>query len=109
MNFITAHLLSLILFVPALAAVIMLFLPNGENKLFRWFASGASLIPLVLSLIVWFNFRCNAARISNSKNPTSGTKRSVHPSIWVWMVSRSLWFADHLAYAAGPACFIQHQ
>src|SRR5215212_2223147 len=57
MNFITEHLLSLILFVPALAAVIMLFLPNGENKLFRWFALGASLIPLALSLIVWFNFR----------------------------------------------------
>src|SRR5215216_8112111 len=56
MNFITEHLLSLILFVPALAAVVILFLPNGENKLFRWFAFGASLIPFVLSLIVWFNF-----------------------------------------------------
>jgi NADH-quinone oxidoreductase subunit M len=56
MNFIDAHLLSLILFVPALAAVLILFLPNGENKLFRWFAFGASLIPLILSLIVWFRF-----------------------------------------------------
>ena len=59
MNFIDAHLLSLILFVPALAAVIILFLPAGENKLFRWFAFGASLIPLVLSLIVWFRFDAN--------------------------------------------------
>src|SRR5215208_2379319 len=57
MNFIDAHLLSLILFVPAIAAVIILFLPDGENKLFRWFAFGASLIPLILSLIVWFRFR----------------------------------------------------
>src|SRR5215216_3484350 len=57
MNFITEHLLSLILFVPALSAVIMLFLPNGENKLFRWSALGASLIPFSLLLIVWFNFR----------------------------------------------------
>src|SRR5215208_4709122 len=56
MNFIDAHLLSLILFVPAIAAVIILFLPDGENKLFRWFAFGASLIPLILSLIVWFRF-----------------------------------------------------
>ena len=56
MNFIDAHLLSLILFVPALAAVLILFLPNGENKLFRWFAFGASLIPFILSLIVWFRF-----------------------------------------------------
>lgn len=59
MNFIDAHLLSLILFVPALAAVIILFLPGGENKLFRWFAFGASLIPLVLSLIAWFRFDVN--------------------------------------------------
>src|SRR5512134_2669820 len=56
MNFIDAHLLSLILFVPAIAAVIMLFLPEGENKLFRWFALGASLIPFVLSLIAWLRF-----------------------------------------------------
>src|SRR5215213_3773209 len=59
MNFIDAHLLSLILFVPALAAVIILFMPAGENKLFRWFAFGASLIPLVLSLITWFRFDAN--------------------------------------------------
>ena len=56
MNFIDTHLLSLILFVPALAAVIILFLPNGENRVFRWFAFGASLIPFVLSLFVWFRF-----------------------------------------------------
>jgi len=57
MNFIAAHLLSLILFVPAIAAVIMLFLPKDENKLFRWFALGASLIPFALSVYAWFNFR----------------------------------------------------
>lgn len=59
MNFTEIPLLSLILFIPALAAAIMLFFPNGENKLFRWFALGASLIPFVLSLIVWFNFKVN--------------------------------------------------
>jgi NADH:ubiquinone oxidoreductase subunit 4 (subunit M) len=57
MNFITDHLLSLILFTPAVAALIMLFLPEGENKLFRWFAFGASLIPFVLSLVAWFDFK----------------------------------------------------
>ncbi len=50
------HILLLILFVPTLAALIILFLPNGENKLFRWFAFGASLIPFALSLYAWFNF-----------------------------------------------------
>jgi NADH-quinone oxidoreductase subunit M len=56
MNFITENLLFLILFTPAIAAVILLLLPGGENKLFRWFAFGASLIPLALSLYLWFNF-----------------------------------------------------
>ena len=59
MNFIDAHLLWLILFVPAIAAVITLFLPDGEHKLLRWFAFAASLIPLALSLIVWFRFDAN--------------------------------------------------
>lgn len=57
MTFIATHLLSLILFIPTLAAIIMLFLPTAENKLHHWFAFGASLLPLILSLIVWFNFR----------------------------------------------------
>ena len=61
MNFIDAHLLSLILLIPALSAVIILFLPAGEDKLFRWFAFGASLIPLALSLIIWFRFDANQA------------------------------------------------
>ena len=61
MNFIDAHLLSLILFVPAIAALIILFLPEGEDRLFRWFALGASLIPLGLSLVVWFRFNPNLA------------------------------------------------
>jgi NADH-quinone oxidoreductase subunit M len=59
MNFIGAQLLSLILFVPAIAAVIILFLPDNENKLIRWFAFGASLIPFVLSLVAWFRFDAN--------------------------------------------------
>jgi NADH-quinone oxidoreductase subunit M len=61
MNFIDTHLLSLILFFPALAAVVMLFLPKDENKLFRWFALGASLIPFVLTLIAWFRFNSSQA------------------------------------------------
>ena len=55
MNFIATHLLSLILFFPALAAIIILFLPQNNN-LIRWFAFGASLVPFVLSLVVWIRF-----------------------------------------------------
>jgi NADH-quinone oxidoreductase subunit M len=61
MNFIDAHLLSLILLVPAIGAVIILFLPDGEHKLIRWFALAVSLIPLVLSLVAWFRFDANQA------------------------------------------------
>jgi NADH-quinone oxidoreductase subunit M len=61
MNFIATHLLSLILFFPALAAVLMLFLPSGENKLLRWFAFGASLVPFILSLILWLSFQPGTA------------------------------------------------
>src|SRR5919106_5382909 len=56
MNFVDTNLLSLILFFPAIAAIIMLFLPRNENNLARWFALGASLIPFLLSLRVWFGF-----------------------------------------------------
>ena len=60
MNFIATHLLSLILFLPALAALVILFLPSGENKLLRWFALGASLVPFILSLVLWAGFQPGA-------------------------------------------------
>jgi NADH-quinone oxidoreductase subunit M len=59
MDFISTHLLSLILFIPAVAALILLLLPKDEPKLYRWFALGASLIPFILSLVAWFQFRSN--------------------------------------------------
>jgi NADH-quinone oxidoreductase subunit M len=60
MDFLNTHLLSLILFLPTIAALIMLFLPSGETKLLRWFAFSASLIPFVLTLVAWTNFDPNA-------------------------------------------------
>jgi NADH-quinone oxidoreductase subunit M len=59
MDFITSHYLTLILFFPALAAVVMLFLPKDENQLLRWFAFGASLVPFALSLMMWVNFEAD--------------------------------------------------
>jgi NADH-quinone oxidoreductase subunit M len=56
MNFIATHILSLILFFPAVSAVVMLFLPRNEHKLLRWFALGASLVPFVLTLVLWTSF-----------------------------------------------------
>jgi len=57
MNFISTHLLSTILFFPMLSAVVMMFLPKDENKLFRWFALVASLVPFALTLVAWFQFK----------------------------------------------------
>jgi NADH-quinone oxidoreductase subunit M len=59
MDFLNTHLLSLILFLPTIAALIMLFLPSGETKLLRWFAFSTSLIPFVLTLVLWANFDPN--------------------------------------------------
>ena len=61
MNFIATHLLSLILFTPAVAAVVMLLLPRPSNVFLRWFAFAASLIPFVLSIVLWIQFRPDAA------------------------------------------------
>ncbi|OQY91075.1 MAG: hypothetical protein B6D38_00315 [Anaerolineae bacterium UTCFX1] len=57
MDFIANHFLTLILLLPAAAALIMLFLPKDEVKLLRWFAFGASLLPLALSIGVWLQFK----------------------------------------------------
>jgi NADH-quinone oxidoreductase subunit M len=56
MEFLFSNLLSLILFSPVLVAVVIALLPNTEVKLLRWVAFLGSLIPLILSLILWFNF-----------------------------------------------------
>jgi NADH-quinone oxidoreductase subunit M len=56
MDFITNHLLTLILFVPTAAALLMLFLPKDRINLLRWWAFIASLIPFVLTLLLWSRF-----------------------------------------------------
>ncbi len=60
MDFLNTHLLSAILFIPALAALILLFLPSAKLGLLRWFALVASLIPFGLSVIVWSRFNADA-------------------------------------------------
>jgi len=57
MDFLTSHLLSLILFIPAVSALVMLFMPKDEAKLLRWFTLGASLIPFALSIFLWTQFK----------------------------------------------------
>ena len=61
MDFLNSHLLSLILFIPAAAAVVVFFLPKDEVKLLHWFAFVASLIPFALSVYLWIQFKPDAA------------------------------------------------
>jgi NADH-quinone oxidoreductase subunit M len=60
MHFIDSHLLSLILFVPALTAVLLLFLPGRSPMLVRWTAFLGSLIPLAISVYAWLRFNASA-------------------------------------------------
>ena len=55
------NLLSLILFWPVLVALAMLFLPQQEKKLLRWVALLGSLVPLGLSIYLWFQFEPGTA------------------------------------------------
>lgn len=61
MDFIANHLLTLILFLPALGALVMFFLPSEPKGLHRWIAFITSLLTLILSLVLWMRFDRGAA------------------------------------------------
>jgi NADH-quinone oxidoreductase subunit M len=56
MDFIANHLLTLILFTPVLATIILLILPGDQENLIRWSAFVLSFVPLAFSLALWFGF-----------------------------------------------------
>ncbi len=56
MEFILSNILTLILFMPVLAAVIIMILPHDQEDLIRWVAFALSFIPLLLSIVLWLNF-----------------------------------------------------
>ncbi|QYK50987.1 MAG: NADH-quinone oxidoreductase subunit M [Anaerolineales bacterium] len=56
MDFLNSHLLSLILFSPLAAALIVLLLPGQNKNLARRVALVLSLVPLALTLLAWFGF-----------------------------------------------------
>ncbi len=59
-DFILDHLLSLILWTPALAAALLFLLP-GRERILKVFAVGASLVPLGLSILLWASYNGAAA------------------------------------------------
>ncbi len=61
MDFISTHLLTLILFFPVLAALFILFIPSEQVKFIRWTALLSSLVPFGLTVWMWTQFNANAA------------------------------------------------
>ncbi len=56
MDFLQNNLLTLVIFSPAIAALIIFVLPEDERTLIRRLAFLFSLVPLALTLIMWFNY-----------------------------------------------------
>ncbi len=52
--------LSLILFIPTVAALLLLFVPSNERGVIKWGAFIASLLPLALTILMWMQFSPNA-------------------------------------------------
>jgi len=61
MDFIQDHLLSMILFSPTIAALLIFLLPRERVKWIRWGATLASLIPLGLAVWLWFAYDSSAS------------------------------------------------
>jgi len=61
MPFIDTHLLTLTLFLPTVAAGLLFFVPSGFQRLLKWLALVASLIPFGLSVYMWIHFDQNAS------------------------------------------------
>lgn len=59
MPLITNYLLTLILFTPLLAALIVMLIPGDQEKLIRWTAFVLSFVPLGFALVAWFSFKPN--------------------------------------------------
>lgn len=56
MDLLNQNLLSLILFIPTAAALLLLFIPGDQKGVIRWTALIATLISFLLSLIAWVRF-----------------------------------------------------
>jgi NADH-quinone oxidoreductase subunit M len=56
MKFILDHILTLILFLPVLGSLVVLCLPKGKTKAIHWTAFGISLIPFLLTVVLWIRF-----------------------------------------------------
>jgi NADH-quinone oxidoreductase subunit M len=57
MDLIQNHLLTLILFLPAAGALVVMLIPGQRVRLTRWTAFVASLLPFGLAVVLWLGYR----------------------------------------------------
>jgi NADH-quinone oxidoreductase subunit M len=63
-------LMSLVIFVPTIFAIILIFIPKGQEELMRWISLLGTAITLSLSLIMFFDYYHNVTD-RNVNNPNS--------------------------------------
>lgn len=98
MDFITQNLATVILFVPTVAALILLFIPGNEKGIIRWTALIASLIPLALTIYAWANFNGMAAMDASLLDPSALYTDAVN---FRW-VDQAVWYqAINASYHVG--------
>jgi len=56
MDFIQDNLLTIVIFFPLAASLIIFLMPGDAKKTIRWTALIFSLVPLALTLMLWFNY-----------------------------------------------------
>jgi NADH-quinone oxidoreductase subunit M len=61
MDFFTSHLLTIILFFPALAALVIWCIPSDQVRVIRWTALIATLVPFAVAVYLWQVFDPNQA------------------------------------------------
>jgi NADH-quinone oxidoreductase subunit M len=74
MNFLFSHILSVVLFTPTLAALVIVFLPKNRLNLIRWMALGSALLVFLLTLLTWAFY--------NTFNPAGTGFALVEKSVW---------------------------
>jgi NADH-quinone oxidoreductase subunit M len=88
MAFIIQHILTLILFFPVLAAVVVLCLPRDNLKAIRWTAFGLSLVPFLLTILLWAQF--NAGQVGFQFQEQATWYAAIHSTFHVGVDGLSL-------------------
>jgi NADH-quinone oxidoreductase subunit M len=61
MAFILNHILTIILFFPVISAIIVLLVPKEKIGVIRWLSFSLSLIPLLLTVLLWTQYKSGQA------------------------------------------------